>query len=350
MQWLESIEKVLMEMGIPFKKEVNIPVNQIVIGPNVVSQIRPEGTDASAISAYAESMRNGQSELFPPAVLWRSPDGTYELIDGIHRTKARLEAKIKECHAYVVETDNERAVLVLRRVLNATGTLTEFTTRIRIMLAVQLVREGYKLKEAARYMRVSAESVSKEIRVENIREDLGKRSQKLKELKRTYLIKLATIRNDEIAFDAARLVSEFGLKGKEVDELVDGINATRSDNAARDVLSTERTRRERLKAAPQGSGVSSTPRPPWMDFTNTAKGLISRAERKEVKILDSIVGPTEEKDILGTIAILIDVLLKLSDKIKRRPQRAKGRQTTRKGARDHAGKKPDGLHPPHDGR
>jgi len=325
MQWSESVERILTDMKIPFKKEIDVLVSQIIIGPNIVNQIRPEGTDDSAITAYAASMRDGQSELFPPVVLWERPGGTYEPVDGIHRTKARLIAGVKKCHAYVIGGENLRIVLILRRILNANCTVTDFTARVRIMLAVQLVREGYSIKEAAHYMKVSAESVSKEIRVENIRAELGKREQKLKELKRTHLIKLATLRNDEIAFECARLVSEYGLKIKEVDELVNAVNAAKSDQMATVILSAERMRRERLKSAPRSSMVGRISRPPWMDFVTTAKGLISRAQTKETKILNSMVDVTERKDALGVIAALVDVLVKLSDKIKKVSEKVKSR-------------------------
>ncbi|WP_457640449.1 helix-turn-helix domain-containing protein [Persephonella sp.] len=63
---------------------VKLPINKIIIPQGLLPRIF--GVNEEKVEEYAEAMENGAE--FPPIKVWEKLDGTYQVIDGVHRISA----------------------------------------------------------------------------------------------------------------------------------------------------------------------------------------------------------------------------------------------------------------------
>ena len=63
---------------------VKLPINKIIIPQGLLPRIF--GVNEGKVEEYAEAMENGAE--FPPIKVWEKLDGTYQVIDGVHRISA----------------------------------------------------------------------------------------------------------------------------------------------------------------------------------------------------------------------------------------------------------------------
>ena len=158
---------------------------------------------------------HGQIE---PVVVRPRSDGRYELVSGSRRLevlkrlgRTEVEAKVIEC------TDEEAIALSIEENLKRSE---EHPFDVARKVAHMHEVLGMKVEEIARELRKSKSWVSKHLSIhampKEVKEVLG---QRVKDLERLYL--LSTINDPLKQSMASRLVAEYGLDKKEVEELVE---------------------------------------------------------------------------------------------------------------------------------
>ena len=78
---------------------VKIPLDKIIIPQGLLPRIF--GVNEEKVEEYAEAIENGAE--FPPIKVWKKPDGTYQVIDGVHRISAYRKLGRQYIEAEIVE-------------------------------------------------------------------------------------------------------------------------------------------------------------------------------------------------------------------------------------------------------
>ena len=181
---------------------VKLPINKIIIPQGLLPRIF--GVNEEKVEEYAEAMENGAE--FPPIKVWEKLDGTYQVIDGVHRISAYrklgkeyIEAEIIQGiedevnfmewairenlkHGLPLSREDKREdarrlyikgrkpesiarlfKVSLRTVYNWIGDLKEEEKLEKEKLkqkALELYREGYTQEEIAKKLGVSRQTIS----------------------------------------------------------------------------------------------------------------------------------------------------------------------------------------------
>ena len=312
-----GIERILRDENVEFRRADAVSLADIMITKEAVEQIRIDGVNPTTVNNYADAMKRG--DIFPPGVYWQRPDKKLEPLDGIHTTLGAREAGLKTIHGYIVETDSERAIDILRRSLNTLNSLNDFTVKHRIQHAVTLVRQGMSVIDAAKKMCASKGSISLAIRVDDVRIKIVDNNPKITGLNQTTLEDLSKISNDVILLETAALIHERALRGAAIKVLVNAVRGARGESAAKEILEKERTRHRSMGNV---RGVPVVRRSVADNFNVTIQVLINAWRTNKAKILASVVGVGEVADAkeraLAGIASLNDYLRELELKQKRR--------------------------------
>ena len=78
---------------------VKLPIDKIVIPQGLLPRIF--GVKEEKVEEYAEAMESGAE--FPPIKVWQKPDGTYQVIDGVHRISAYRKLGKKYIEAEIIQ-------------------------------------------------------------------------------------------------------------------------------------------------------------------------------------------------------------------------------------------------------
>ncbi len=78
---------------------VKLPLDRIIIPQGLLPRIF--GVNEEKVEEYAEAMENGAE--FPPIKVWQKSDGTYQVIDGVHRITAYRKLGRKYTEAEIVQ-------------------------------------------------------------------------------------------------------------------------------------------------------------------------------------------------------------------------------------------------------
>lgn len=200
--------------------EVKIPLNKIVINPDVVARVK---IDEEHVQFLMKSLAvDGQLH---PVLVRPLPDGRFELLDGLHRVEAAKRLGWKDIEALAVSVDDvEARFLALKANITRKSLepVEEGEAVYRIMVKYNLTE-----KEVAEKLGTSVEWVSKRLAlVLKVHEDVKKLVSEGK-LSLGHAVLISKIRDPEKQLKFAKLILDHGLSVKQAEEaLVEFLNDT----------------------------------------------------------------------------------------------------------------------------
>jgi ParB-like chromosome segregation protein Spo0J len=257
-----NVEKILLE-HLPngeesFRYVERFPLSEIERNPE--SQSRLSTVDRAYVRQLAESMKAGT--LFPPVILWETPDNGTVLIDGNHRAAAGQRRSVTHLPAYVVHLSGQPEAVYLSAVFNGGHgkRLTTEELRRAIVEAGKIKPEPSNARLAKDYG-VSAAQIGR-IRTEH---QTARRLDALAvaasdSLTQGQLLPLAKLPMDNPVKAAAELIIDAQMQPADVRELVKELTELSSEDGQLQRVARERiARQEDIKAVKAGRKSSGSP-------------------------------------------------------------------------------------------
>lgn len=265
------------------------------------------------VSSFGAAMGNGDS--FPPIVVYRAKKRAaqpYVIIDGNHRATAAENNKMATFPTYVVVDPAPKLVRLLTYDANVRHGIPT-TPEERVQHGVYLVEEGMTAQLAARTLGIPRHTIDAELKRRAARTALSQylSDQEIEKLPLTALDRLASVRSDEVAASAARLIGDAKLPAERVSALIRDINAERSEAGAMKIVDDHRQIYEpEIRATAGGKfGLSSAGR-----RLNSALGMVLtlNADRFMTESIDEEYASI----LIGRIALAQDHLAELDETLK----------------------------------
>lgn len=271
----------------------SVQLTSIDDGASAREQVRITMTDPELVERYGIAMLDGAE--FPPILLARDSGGKLRRIDGNNRYAAKVEIGAKDIEAFVLGpkvTDLQKEVLKIA--LNEHGKPHSREERLRE--AERLVRMGMTQEAAAKLGRMSVGSLRSYIGLQRGKERLteaGVSAKIREELPSSSIIRIGSLRENEVIKATARIAYEYGVHSEEVSKFVAQLSALRSEEARKSELAAWRRELGSRRSSAEKDGVKPTGRKttPYATFMRAA-GLMLRESPR------TIVGSSPDRKLL----------------------------------------------------
>ena len=134
---------------------VKIPLDKIIIPQGLLPRIF--GVNEEKVEEYAEAIENGAE--FPPIKVWKKPDGTYQVIDGVHRISAYRKLGRQYIEAEIVEDIQDEVDFMERAIQENLKHGLPLSREDKREDARRLYLKGRKPEDIARLFKVSLRTV-----------------------------------------------------------------------------------------------------------------------------------------------------------------------------------------------
>lgn len=238
-----TIEAWLDQFGVRWRLQ-DVSLGGIDRKASASNQARVVAHDPERVRRYTDALKAGA--VFPPLVLWYSPDGKYVVIDGNNRLAAFDAASVTRHPAYVVRdcsTGMRDAMTISANNINGDPP-TEVERRAN---AVVLHAKGFTYDQVSNMVGLSHATVSKVIRAAEGRRRLPA-GQAFNSLPDGTVEALNRVKSDDVMVRAARLAVDFKVSGERLSALISDVRKLRSEvkqveaiEAFRDELQREAT-------------------------------------------------------------------------------------------------------------
>jgi len=163
-----------------------------------------------------------QGDEFEAIVVYKSTRGQYVIIDGNHRYIAAERVGLEALDAYIVDVQGDAAlVAAMTSSANPAGGSKPVMLEARVELGMNLVnRFGFEATDAARMVRVREKQLQRAIRADRTEKKLRVLGLDTTPLKRSHLIYLHTLRDEDVMLETARLVADAKLTVDKTDAFV----------------------------------------------------------------------------------------------------------------------------------
>jgi len=208
-------ERFLARRGLEFEHIRDYPLEKLnAPKDDVKQQIRIDGTDPRHVEYFAEIARRGAARELPPIIVFRRQGGD-EIGDGMHRVPGLLSAGVLVHSAYVVRTDDEAVIQMIRRVANIelNGKGISEDDRLRHAMAFKRAFPEQSVESVAGNFGVTPSSLGKGLRRDEVTYSLqeqGFSKDSLRKLRATHLDALYQ-HSPIIREHAARAITQTGM-------------------------------------------------------------------------------------------------------------------------------------------
>jgi ParB-like chromosome segregation protein Spo0J len=267
------VEGLLRDWNIPFEFEAELPLSKLDSEYDD-SQVRTieHRAPRETVDEYAIQMRAGA--IFPPLVATHNR----RLIDGNTRKAAAEAVGIEDFPVYLVKLPQASYGPMIGAALNQMGG-KRLTNEEAFTAAETMIRNGHSDEAIARTIGKSAQSIRNYRRQTRYKDAADRTGVSEVAVQATSQRALADIKLDEPFKEAVQLVATAKLSPRDVQEMVDRIEETRSEAQALEVIEEIRT-----KHAPAG------PPPHKQNLTKAA----TAAGRKVDALLAGVRVPAAE--------------------------------------------------------
>jgi hypothetical protein len=271
------------------------------------ARVSQGAVDDNIVLQYAEAMNSGDE--FPPIVVYET-HGRFVIIDGNHRLAGLDLNDATSFQAYVVQDPTEYQVRVLTYEANTTNGLpTPEADRIR--QAINLIEtDGMPATSAAELLRIPKGKLK--AAVDRYRADerftaLGIR--RLDKLSLSARIRLMRIQSDPVLKAAAELALDAALTSEDIQDLVNRINAARSEKEQLAIIRHDRDLRQTAIATTVG-GKSAVPQRliTLQRALSMVTGTDTKALRADFDRLPREVRFNYQRDVNKTMETLLSIL------------------------------------------
>jgi hypothetical protein len=252
-----DVEAWLDDRHVTWTFEPELPLGQIDIPAGLANQARMEALDDDVVDRYTADIERG--DTFPPVLLNRVGRKLVPL-GGNHRLAGANRAHRPTIAAYIVIAEPEMATRLMYEDNRRHGLPPGEDERL--VQAVHLINNGYKLDAAAEVVGLSRGKVERAlgaVKADQRAAELGVRTWAL--LPKTVRWRLGSIRSDPVFAEAANLAATTAMGSGDVYDMVTALSRTRSDKDALTLighLTEERAAQARKTAG--GHIRQSTPR------------------------------------------------------------------------------------------
>jgi hypothetical protein len=233
--------------------------------------------DDDHVDELVAELERGAS--FPPLIYYQDDRGRHVTLSGNHRREAYRRVGQHEAPAYEaaglegLRVEDDRVLILLYEANHGHGKPVALEDRVE--QAVTLIERGMTVRSAAAALGVPENRLRDHYEAaratRRLEEELGVSTD---EIPITAQRRLANIRSDRVAREAATLVPFMDRKTQEVNELVKAINSERAEDAQLQVISDYR---EMLRDRSPGTAPNRFPTaPPEVRRFDTAIGTILR--------------------------------------------------------------------------
>jgi len=190
-----------------------VPLKQINIPKSLENNARAkeDRLDKEVASDFALAMAAG--DIFPRVVLLER--GKEKIIlGGNHRIAAIEELHAETLEAYLISTDDEKALGLLPRILNRGHGIPQ-ERKEAIGHAIYAMKEfGIDVEEAAALFSIARTTIQQTSRAQELRVELKKAAINDAVITDSTLLKLSPIKNEIVRNSAARLLVEYSVSGE----------------------------------------------------------------------------------------------------------------------------------------
>jgi ParB-like chromosome segregation protein Spo0J len=268
-EWLSK------DQAVPFEYDPKgVSWADVECGGDISRQIRLEkGTDPDTVMRYAMAMEDG-AEF--PAICVVKDGKSYSLITGMHRREAAELANYQYADVYILKTDDP---LVLERVRRTANVLNgrDQNKEERILQALQMIRLGSTIKQAAADQKLPYGLVDGRARGERVRAELLHESKvdpsDISGLPNTVLTELHKIPRKQHRARVAVMLAKTKVSIVDRDELIKKICDAETDSAVEKILA-DAEKHLSDQAAVTGGGKHANRRPFW-----SMPGTLTRINR-----------------------------------------------------------------------
>jgi len=254
-------------------KEINL--DEIDEEQSRINHARNVPFDNDSILDYACDMQRGA--VFPRIVLRHGKHG-YVILGGNQRHQAMKLAGIKSCEAYVCKPLDSVDDVLLPKVLNR-GHGKKESRQEAINAAVQAVAQGKSEAWAAEAFGLGEQLLRDSIRINQVRLVLSKAGVNVAGMCATNLLKLASVKNENVMTACGRIIADTGIVGSQLEQFLKEVKeATRSEATQMAVVA----RYQEAVAESQSDACEDTPP------GNTATGNRKNASRLFLMVLANL--------------------------------------------------------------
>jgi hypothetical protein len=268
----------------------------------------PVNTDIA--KRYAECMKKG--DIFPALIGWQTKQGKIILLGGNHRHEAAeiISAKTLDI-CLLKDKPSEEVMTMLPRVLNRTHGIVSTDEEAESAAIVGIKQYGWPIQKAAELLKLSEGTVKRLVRSNAVSEAIAQRGLNPKQLTRTHLNNLASLPNENVIVQMAKVAIDSKISADELAEdikLVTKVKRSEIDQLAK----VAEIARARTLASPLSKIVS---RNGSHDRTVLLKGLTGMERSvKDIRTLEKFeFDDSDLKLIKGRLLALSTKLHLLSE-------------------------------------
>lgn len=134
---------------------VKLPIDKIVIPQGLLPRIF--GVKEEKVEEYAEAMESGAE--FPPIKVWQKPDGTYQVIDGVHRISAYRKLGKKYIEAEIIQDIEDEVEFMERAAGENLSHGLPLSKEDKMELARRLYFKGRKPEKIANLLKIKVRTI-----------------------------------------------------------------------------------------------------------------------------------------------------------------------------------------------
>lgn len=262
------IEKWLLEWGVKFHYQEDLPLDRVDMEESLHNQARMGAPiNREVVERYRLGLDAG--DVFPAPVYWARTGRRFVVVDGNHRTQAKLDLSHEVTDAYVIDVRTKATVIVTMTMEANVAHGLPIDEETALHHAMFMIGNGLTLEEAAHRLKLPKRVVAraKSIVDSNARAaDAGVDLRTWDQLAPTQQQRLARITTGEGMAAATKLAVDARLTVEEIGELVAQCNASNSARKQTSAVAAMRDgfseRITDIKAGAQGPGQRGKPTNP----------------------------------------------------------------------------------------
>jgi ParB-like chromosome segregation protein Spo0J len=255
------------------------------------------------VVTYASAMERG--DVFPPIVVYKDRTG-YVVIDGNHRFAAKEMQNANTVDAYVVENASELQIQTMTFESNAKHGLPS-SHEERLQHALFLVELGVTQVDAAAMVNVPLQSVKNAYEAARADRRLGELGiERWNTIQKHSRRRLYSIRNDNVAQAASRLVVESKMNTGDINDMVTAINKETTEAAQMAVVDTLRQRHQAVIASTAGGRIAM---PISMTRVSRSLAYTEGVDPAELRLAAKVLTPDQRTLLAGRINRAMLVLM-----------------------------------------